>query len=261
MADEQTGMYGYESDIVEVSPFNFGLNAGNTFLTKLEWIPNGGKNNTEQEALEIIFNINGKDKSFRQFPITHGFGKNGEKITDPNSTEFKNALKDFNAIMTHIAHAFISDEAYKAGMSRPIGSFKEFCQVFKSLLPHDTPKRPLDIFLQYQWQPSQGQNRTYLEIPNKMRNGAWLKPAQPGTWTEKVFEGVPKDNDKALWYINEKGEEHPIWKSGWFMKNNNAKQIILNSPTSSESASNAVAGATTANAQAQNAADKPVATW
>lgn len=272
MADEQQ-MYGYESDEVVVSPFNFGLNPGKAFLTKFEWIPNGGKDGAEQEALEIIFNINGKDKSYRRFPIVKAFGKNNEEITDPTAPEFKEAVKDFNAIITHIAHAFMDNDTYKAGMSRPITSFKQFCETVKSLLPRDTPTRALDIFMQYQWQPSTGQNRTFLDIPTKMKNGAWLKPAQAGTWDEIVIEN-PKDNDIALRYgkretaikdaegkIVEYTEFHPIWKNGWFMKSNYAHKQGEDSTSSTTTQTTNVASSLNAAAAEQNAEHKPAATW
>jgi len=258
---EQTQMYGYESDEVVVSAFNFGLNPGKVFLIKFEWIPNGGQDGAEQEALDIVFNINGKDKSYRKFPIIKAFGKNNEEITDPSAPEFKEAVKDFNAIITHIAHAFVDNDTYKAGMSRPITSFKHFCETVKSLLPRDTPTRPLDIFMQYQWNISRGQTRTFLEIPTKMKNGAWLKPAQSGNWEEHRLDN-PKDNDKALWYTNEKGEEHPIWRNGWFMKNKNSykqEEASSNSQASTQStSSNTTSQASTVGAD-QNAAKPPVA--
>ena len=259
MADEQSG-YGYASDEFVASPWNFGLNKA--FLVKFGYIPNGGKDGAEQDALDIVFNINGKDKSCRMFPVTHGYGKNQEKITDPTAPEFKAAQADFNAIITHIAHAFIDNDTYKAGVSRPINGFKHFCEIVKSLLPRDTPTRALDIFLQYPYKPSEGQTRTYLEIPTKMRNGAWLKPAQAGIWVEHTLEN-PKDNDKALWYINEKGEEHPIWKNGYFMKSPNATRTVIGGDSNQASAtkSNATASPASAAGTAQNADKKEVATW
>lgn len=261
MADEQV-KYGYESDEVVASPFNFGLNKA--FLTKFEWIPNGGKDGAEQEALEIVFNINGKDKNYRQFPVTQAFGKNNEIITDRSAPEFKEAVKNFNAIITHIAHAFLDNDTYKAGLSKPTdGSFKAFVNLVKSLLPRTTPTTPLDLFMQYQWQPSKNQTRTYLEIPSKMKSGAWLKPAVPGEWKENILDN-PKDNDKALWYTNEKGEEHPIWKNGWFMKSNYAKKQSLDSSnTSSNVASNITSSSNIAESAPQNAANdnKEVAVW
>lgn len=241
MSEQQnvnTGGYGYASDEQKVSPFNFGLNAGNTKLTKFEWIPNGGKDGAEQEALDIVFNINGTDKNYRMFPVVKAFGKNNEEITDPNAPEFKEALIDFNARVTHILHAFLDSETIKAGFAKPIANFKEFCQTAMAMLPKDYSEQPLDIFLQFQWSLGD-KERTYLEIPNKMKYGAWLKAAVPGIWTKHTVENPSDDVRKALWYTNEKGEEHPFFKNGWFMNSNFANQQRQDGGSGSASDSNA----------------------
>lgn len=216
--------YGYEDDTVKVSSFDFGLNAGKCFLTKFEWIPNAGKDGAEMEALDIIFTINGTPKNYRMFPVKKAYGKNNEEITDPKAKEFKEAVSDFNARVTHILHAFQDIETIKASMSRVIKGFKDFCNIAASILPKDFATRPLDIFMQYQWQPSEGQNRTFLDIPRKMSYGAWLKPAQPGTWIEKRAQNITENTREALWYENEKGEKHPFVKNGWFMLSHFANQ-------------------------------------
>jgi hypothetical protein len=209
--------YGYASDDVKISPFNFGGNFGNCFLTKIEWIPNGGANGAEQEALDIIFKINDVDKSYRMFPVTQGFDKNNQPVKDPNSKEFKDALQDWNAKMTHIMHCFVSDDVLKAALAKRIKSLKEYAAVIKALLPKDFDKKPLDIFLQYQWQPSANKSRTYLEIPKKMSYGKWLCPAMAGNWKEMKAENIDENTRKALWYVNEEGQEHIFVKNGWFM--------------------------------------------
>ena len=234
--------YGYASDEQKISPFNFGLNAGAAKMTKFEWIPNGGKGGVEQEALDIVFNINGTDKNYRMFPVTKAFLKgNAGETTDPNAPEFQEAISDFNSVVTHILHAFIESDAIKAGLARPIANFKEFCQIVMSLLPKSYTELPLDIFMQYQWNLPEGKERTYLDIPSKMKYGKWLVPAQPGTWIKHLAEGISEDTKKALWYTNEKGEEHPFFKNGWFMNSNFANQQKSGSSDASEAASTATA--------------------
>lgn len=256
MADEENvGMYGYETDEVAVSPFVFGLNAGNTFMTKCEWTPTGGKDGAELEAWEIVFNISGTEKSYRLFPVTKAFSKDGTntEITDPNAPEMKEAYKDFRAICTHIAHAYISDEIYKVGINRPYSSFKEFVNVFTGLLPRDFATKPLDIFLQWQWQISTGRNRTYLDIPSKMKYGPWLKPAQLGTWEEVRLtewvdntQGVLKYGKRETATTDANGvvtytEFHPITKNGWFMSSNFATQQKVGGASNQSTASNVTA--------------------
>jgi len=216
--------YGYASDEVKVSPFSFGANFGKCFLVKLEWIPNGGADGAEGEALEIKFKINDVEKGYRMFPVKQGFDKNNNAVTDPNAKEFKDAQLDFNSRVTHIMHCFISKETLMTALARPIPSFKEFCNIVQRLLPQGYETKALDIFLQYQWQPSKNQKRTFLEIPKKMSYGKFLCPAQPGKWKEQRAENIDDNTRKAMWYVNEEGQEHLFIRNGWFMGSHFANQ-------------------------------------
>lgn len=255
----ETGGYGYSSDEVKVSPFNFGLNAGNCYLTKFEWIPNAGKDGAEMEALDIVFKINDTDRSYRVFPVTKAFGPNNEEITDPNAKEFKEAVSSVNARMVHILHCFRDDDSVRSALSRPINTFKDYCQILMSILPKDYDKVPLDIFMQYQWNIRPEQSRTYLEVPNSMKYGKWLCRAMPGTWTENKKEN-PTDNDrKALWYTNEQGHEHVFIKNGWFMQSNFANQQKSGSDDSDSTSASANVKAT--GEEMQKEGEKKASAW
>lgn len=226
MTTNEEVAYGYESDEIKSNSLSFGLNAGVVFLKKFEWTPNGGKEGAEAEALDIVFSINGTEKGYRMFPVVKAFLKTGGETTDRNSPEFKEAVKNFNARVFHIMHCFVDKEAYQIALSKRITSFKDFCRTVAMLLPKDFAEIPLDCFLQYQWQPSQGQTRTFLELPKKMSYGKWLCKAVPGNW-KKVAKDSPETSDReALYYINENGEKHPFVRNGWFMSSNFATQQI-----------------------------------
>lgn len=253
----ETDGYGYSTDEVKINPFNFGLNAGKCYLTKFEWIPNGGIDGAEQEALDIVFSINGTDRSYRMFPITKAFDKDNNEVTDPNATEFKEAMSNFNARVVHILHCFLDDASIRSALSRPIKDFKDFCQIVMSIMPKTYSTVPLDIFMQYQWNIRTNQSRTYLEVPNSMKYGKWICKAIPGEWTEQRKEN-PTDNDrKALWYVNEKGEEHIFVKNGWFMQSNFAAQ----QKTDSNSNSSTQASVAETGKQMQTEGEKKAAAW
>lgn len=217
--------YGYETDEVKVSNLSFGLNE-NTKMTKFQYIPNGGKDGAEQDALDIVFNINGTDKSYRMFPITKVYVK-GEPVEDQSHPAFVDAFRDFNARIIHILHAFVEDKKIRQALARKTSDFKSYISALASVLPPDFAEKDLHIFLQYQWQPSSGQTKTYLEIPTKMKQGPWLTPAIPGKWEERRAEKFNDKTTKALWYVNvdgtpdEKGNlpEHLFTKNGWFLSN------------------------------------------
>jgi hypothetical protein len=245
---EESG-YGFGDDSQRTSPFNFGGNFGVTFLKKFEYIPNGGKDGAEQDALDIIFEINKVNKNYRMFPVSKVYNDKNQEITDKSSQEYKDAFRtaqaDFNAVVTHILHAFIDADTLKASLSRPFKSFKDFAQFASTLLPKNFSEIPLDIFLQYQWQISPNQTRTYLDIPKKMKYGVWLKPSSeyPGTWTENRAESITEQTKKAIWYTNEKGEEHAFQKNGWFMLSNFANVQKVEGGDSSQGAAAMNSGA------------------
>lgn len=239
----QDGMYGYGSDEVKASLFNFGLNT-NVHLVKFEWIPNGGKDGAEQEALEIVFSINGQEKGYRQFPITKAFDEQGNEITDPNHVKFKEAIQNLNSVVTHILHAFLDEASIKAGFNKPIRGFKDFATTAAAMLPAGFQDVPLDMFMQYQWSIRQGQSRTYLEIPKSMKSGKWLmKSVEPvGSWHENRTEN-PSDNDQnALTYTDDANNVHPFRRYGKYMKSKSANQQVDATAAANEGNTTGAAG-------------------
>ena len=68
--------YGYDdSEGPESSSFVFGLNAGNVFLTKFEYTANAGKDDAPGEAMDIVFTVDGKERSARKLYPLQGFLK------------------------------------------------------------------------------------------------------------------------------------------------------------------------------------------
>ena len=240
MAEEQLMGYGYSSD--DVKPFNlhFGLN-NNTFLKKFEFNPNAGKDNTAGEAIDLSFDIAGTERNLRLFPVDPDkvYDKERKLITDKKSTEYVKAyndtVKSLGAMITHVLHCFSDDqEGIKAALSKPFASFKQYALQAKALLPANFSQQELDIFLQYQWNVSQGKNTTYLEIPRAMKHGRWLcRHIEPvGTWKEERYEeqnsGEP---EKALRYVDDAGNKHPFTKSAWFMSNKFARRTNADGET------------------------------
>lgn len=228
--------YGYVDDESQIStgtPGVFGLNAGAAFLAKYEYTLNGGANGAPGEALDIVVVINGKEHGLRKFPITKAFLPNNQgETTDPNHQAFKDAMKNQNAAIMHILHRFVNKDTLIQYLSQPGMTFQQFCELTRQLLPENFTQYPLDAFLEYQWQFSGTNTRTFLQIPKKMTSGIWLHNAvqalnadgTPGTWVAVVKDN-PADNDKdALYYVDGMGNRHPFTRNGWFMKSNYAKE-------------------------------------
>ena len=219
MSENEFG-YGYvDDDQGSGGGLNFGLNAGGTQLIKFEFNPNGGKDGAPQECLDVVFNVDGRDISYRMFPVTKAFDKR-EEVTDPRHPAMKQAVKDFNSVIVHILHAFVPKEAIKTALSSPITNFQQFCSVTRSILPADFDKKTLDIFAQWQWVISGDNEKTYLRLPKNMKHGKWLcahVSPSGGNWKEVRLNGGLKYQDDA-------GTEHPFSRTKWFMESNFAEQ-------------------------------------
>lgn len=221
---ENTSTYGYTDDNQEIAPgLQFGLNAGSAYLTKFEFNPNGGKEGTAQECLDIVFTVNGKEISYRKFPVVKAFDADGTEVTDPKHPKMVEAMRDFNSVITHILHAYVDKDVIKAAMSVPIKNFKHFCEIAKSILPKGFETEKMDLFAQWQWQITGDNDKTYLRLPQNMKQGKWLcKAIEPvGKWIEVRN---PSNRLKALFYKDDNNNIHPFTRSQWFMESNFATQ-------------------------------------
>lgn len=213
--------YGYENDEAQINSsanLKFGLNE-NVFMTGFELVNNAGSGGSEGEALDVTFNINGSEKRDRIFPVSRAFDKNGNPITDRNAPEFKKALSDLNAKVTHIMKAFVDDETLKAALSSPITSFSQYITVLKSILPSNFDKIPLDLFMQYEYQIKGDNDRTWLTFPKKVSYGKFLC-----RHVEPVGEWKPVVDGNGLHYVDSAGNIHPFKRNKWFMDSPFANQ-------------------------------------
>ena len=175
-------MYGYQ-DSGDLAPGKqggkFGLNTG-AFVTKFEFNPNAGKDNAAAEAIDFTVQVGEREYRHRFFPITKVFAKEGGEITDVSSEAYKEAFKkeldQFNAVIGDIVACFVSREDLKTALATPIPSFKDFANIVTRLV-QATPnwqKKPVDVFLQYQWSPSGDNDKTYLELPKNVKHGSFI---------------------------------------------------------------------------------------
>lgn len=223
----ENAIYGFADDTeTSGSSFRFGLNQGVCKLVKFEWTSHGGSGGTEQEALDIVFEIDGREKGYRQFPITRAYDQDGNEVTSPSHPAMQQAAKQFNQRIVHILSCFASRENIQAALNVPISGFKQFCEICQSLLPADYATKPLDCFMQYQWQVSEGQNRTFLEFPKNLKHGKWLCAATTDSWTEKRAANPTDKMSRALEYTNSDGVSHPFTRTGWFMNSPFANQYV-----------------------------------
>lgn len=202
----------------------FGLNTG-AFVTKFELNSKSGKDGADGDALDIAVLIGEKEFTMKVYPTTKVYDKKMVEITDTNSKEyidgFNADIAQKNAVILHLLKSVgVTQEQIRAAFAAPVDSFAAFIGSLVALLPADFKSRPIDIFLEYQWNISDGQDRTYLQLPKNMKGGYFACNAQQGTWTEERTE------DGKLTYRNQNGAVHPFDRDKSFMEGNKANQQI-----------------------------------
>ena len=237
-------MYGYQ-DSGELAPGKqggkFGLNTG-AFITKFEFNSNAGKDGAAGDAIDLTVQVGEREYRHRFFPITKVFAKEGGEITDVSSEEYKEAFKkevdQFNAVISDVVKCFVSQEDLKTALATPIPTFKDFANIVTRLV-QSTPnwqKKPVDVFLQYQWAPTGDNDKTYLELPKNVKHGAFIV-ASEGVGFKEI------KTPTSLKYVKEDGTEHTFKRGEWFLESAFANQINLTGGTAMNSATTASTGA------------------
>ena len=237
-------MYGYQ-DSGDLAPGKqggkFGLNTG-AFITKFEFNSNAGKDGAAGDAIDLTVQVGEREYRHRFFPITKVFAKEGGEITDVSSNAYKEALKkeldQFNAVIADIVACFIPREDLKAALATPIPTFKDYANIVTRLV-QSTPnwqKKPVDVFLQYQWAPTGDNDKTYLELPKNVKQGSFLIASQG--------EGFKEEKTAtSLKYVKEDGTIHPFKRGEWFLESAFANQVNLTGAASMNSTSTVSTGA------------------
>jgi len=230
--------YGYvdDQDLSLRSPeggqSRFGLNTGH--IEKMAYNANAGKGGAPMEALEIHANVDGRTHKRYLFPVTRAFDARGNAITDERDPVFQKKVldgtKQNSALAHHVAKAVgTTDAQIRKALATPPLSFRDWAERIVALLPEDYPLRPVDIFLEYQWAPQEGQDRTWPEFPRNLKGGNVCVPAVPPTgsweeqrtWTETV--GGRSVEMHGLRYVDRAGNIHPFVRTKSFMESNKGK--------------------------------------
>lgn len=224
----------------------FGLNQ-NCFFTKFEFNPNAGANGASMDAVDLSIKIGEKEYMKRIFDVDSNrsvYGTNGQ-LLNPGDPGFDEAIekvkKQVSAVVIHAVKSLgVTQSKINAAFVNPVNSFREWAIKLLSLLPKDYTKRPVDVFLQYQWQISEGQNKTYLEIPKNLKDGKFLCPAIPGTFEEG------RDDALGLHYYNKENDTYHLFvRSNSYLSSNKAIRQTIEEKTNSTNLNNETSQAST----------------
>lgn len=174
-----------------------------------------------REAIEIILKAGDREYKDWVSPITKVYGANNTELTDASSEEY---VKEYNKLLnqqkglvTHYLKSVgVTEDAIKNAVANAT-SFATWAQALCGLLPADYSTRPVDLFLEYQWEIKEGNDTTFLTLPRNMKGGYFVVPHASGTFTE-----VRDEN--GLKYVNEANQEHPFTRSKNYMESNKANR-------------------------------------
>ena len=210
---------------------SFGLNTGAN-ITKFEYNPNSGQDGSLQDAIDLTVQVGEREYRLRFFPIAKAWAKGGGEITDTKLPEYQVSIDEqvsqLNATLSDIVKCFVDSETLKQALSVQINSFKNYAQILERLV-QGTPnwnKQLVDVFLQYQWVPSEGKDKTYLELPKNVKQGIFICKSLGGDFKEER-------TDTNLRYVNAKGEYHIFKRGKWFLESAYANPVDLSSTASS----------------------------
>lgn len=198
----------------------FGLNE-NAHLTKLEYNPNGGKDGAPAEACDITVEINGRDYNVRMF-VPNGALKSGNKTVNPTDPDYSTVYnKTMTQLVASIKHAIkaVGVDDNTINQNSNAQSFQQWMENMIRILPQGWQQKPIDVFLEYQWNIREGQNQTYPTLPTNMKGGRFLCPHMQA---EGEWHAV-KEPDGSLCYKDDKGNIHVFTRNASFMNSNKGK--------------------------------------
>jgi len=202
---------------------SFGLNTG-AFVTKFEYNANAGADDALADAVDITLQVGDREYKSRIYDATTVYGKDSQKLTEGDDgyvEKYNTEMKQRQAVIIHVAKALgITDDILKKAFSTSVSNFADWAKVVCALPSEEAYKRPVDIFLEYQWDISDGETRKYLQLPKNMKGGRFIcQSLTPvgGEWTAQNVKS-------GLIYTDSKNTEHPFERSADYMESKKANQ-------------------------------------
>lgn len=200
----------------------FGLNHGN--ITKIEFTDTAGKDNGPGNAVDVWVQIGEREYRRRLYETTGSlYGKKNALIQPDQEGYAALYAEDMTQKMAVIIHAIKAVGVTQAQIDsifvQPAVSFTDWAKRITSLVPAEFHKKPVDFFLEFQWEIADGQDKTYPELPKNMKGGRFLDASVTpvGKWNEVRDE-------KGLQYKDDAGNVHPFDRNAAFMESNKAIQ-------------------------------------
>lgn len=206
----------------------FGLNKG--FITNLSYVEDKSKSGEAYKAIKLSVKIDEGEYNHLIF-LSQEIYENDKpfgtaQLLSPGMEGYEEAFYahyiQHIAVIKHALHALgVTDETIdKAMEGAGMDNFLDSIKKLVSLAPADYDKKPVDIFLEYEWAIREGKDKTYPVLPKNMKGGQFLIASVEGNWT-------PVEDANGLHYTDEAGNRHPFTRNSNFMKGNKGVQQVL----------------------------------
>lgn len=211
-------------DLQSKSGGKFGLNQGK--ISKLEVLKDE-KDGKPYTYVSHEVTIGSREYRNRFFLNNEVYGK--DSLLSPGDEGYDEAFYNHYihviAVIKHALGALGVTDATINNALQGLDNSKLFEGVEKlvSLAPNNYQNIEVDIFLEYQWNIPDGQDRTFLTLPKNMKGGSFLSPlVQPvGKWKEVRTEN-------GLSYVDDANNVHPFQRNSSYMESNKAIQQSVN---------------------------------
>ena len=203
----------------------FGLNTG--VISLFAFNDKAGKDGAEGNAVDIHFKIGDREYRRRLFDSTGKelYTKKNAKVSPGDEGYDELYFEDMGTKIAVIKHALkavgVTQELLnKVSASLDPADITGGIKTLLTLVPAGYETKPVDAFLEYQWNIAEGQDKTYPELPKNMKGGRFLTASVKavGTWNEVI------NDETGLSYVDDAGNVHPFDRTPAYMDGNKGKQ-------------------------------------
>jgi hypothetical protein len=191
----------------------FGLNQ-HAKLTKFTYNPNGGKDKSPKDSIDIEVSVGKFFFRHRIWEIT----RDTKQKTIAQQEERQNQL------ISHYLYCIFTNDEIQEMYKKKLSACENF-KAFASVLTEEINKKGLDIdidvFLQYQAVAQKGRDRTFLELPKTTVFGQFITRAYDGVFT-------PVQTNDSLSYVRASdGLHHPFKRDTYFLNSSISRRTDL----------------------------------
>lgn len=228
-------MYGFEQQPEAKDFGKKGLNSG-AKLVDITYNPNGGAGGTPTDVLDVSVKVGEFTYKTRIFDLDPNKVYSGGSIINNSHPDYKKEFdklqRNFTGYLSDLMACFLpAAQIAEIFQTSPVTNFKQYAQLVEKVIKSNPVWNTvdLDVFLQYQYSPSQGKNIAYLELPRNNKHGRVFAPGVNGVvWKEQIDErGLKYIADIQDQNVILSSSVHPFKRAPYYLDMNFWNQVKL----------------------------------